>query len=203
MTHARETVTRLLADLAAAPEPARTEALETLLERLRPELRRLAARMMRRERAGHTLQPTVLVHEAFLELVDQAGVDWQGRAHFMAAAARVMRQVLVDHARRRGAAKRGGGARRVTLDEHLDANAPDHTLDVLALSQALDGLAAIDPRGAQVVELRVFGGVTAEETARLLGVSKRTVDSDWSVARLWLARALRPAAHAAGERPRT
>jgi RNA polymerase sigma factor (TIGR02999 family) len=198
MTEAREAVTRLLAGLPAAPQPVRAEVLEQLLELLRPELRRLAAHLMRRERAGHTLQPTVLVHEAFLELVDQPSVDWQGRAHFMGAAARVMRQILVDHARRRRAAKRGGGLRHVTLDERLDAGMPDRTLDVLALNQALEALAALDPRGAQVVELRVFGGLTADETARLLGVSKRTVDSDWSVARMWLARELRGAPGAGG-----
>lgn len=191
MAEARETVTRLLADLAHAGEAERAERLERLLDLLYPELRRMAARQMRRERAGHTLQPTALVHEAFLALVDEAGIDWQGRAHFLGVAARVMRRVLVDHARRRRALKRGGGLRHVTLDERLDAGAPNRLLDILTLDEALDRLAALDPRGARVVEMRVFAGLTAEEAAAVLGVSKRTADSDWTVARMWLAQQMR------------
>jgi RNA polymerase sigma factor (TIGR02999 family) len=147
---------------------------------------------MRRERPNHTLQPTALVGEAFLRLVDQTRIDWQDRAHFLGIAARVMRQVLVDHARERGAAKRGGDVQRVTLDDYAGQENPA-PLDVLILNDALDRLAAIDPRGARVVELRVFGGLTVEEVAALLDVSKRTVDNDWSVARMWLARELRDA----------
>lgn len=191
MSEPRETVTRLLVRLRGADEATRSAALQQVLDLLYPELRRLAARLMRRERPGHTLQPTALVHEAFLELVDETAIDWQGRAHFMGVAARVMRRVLVDHARRRGAGKRGGGLRQVTLDESSGMGAAARALDVLHLDEVLERLAALDARGAQVVELRVFGGLTADEVAAALGVSKRTVDSDWSVARMWLARELR------------
>ena len=190
MPETRETVTRLLVRLRGANEATRAEALQQVLELLYPELRRLAAGLMRRERAGHTLQPTALVHEAFLDLVDETAIDWECRAHFMGVAARVMRRILVDHARRHGARKRGGGLRHVTLDEALHVGSPDRPLDVLHLDDALQRLASMDARGAQVVELRVFGGLTADEAATALGVSKRTVDTDWSVARMWLAREL-------------
>ena len=142
---------------------------------------------MRRERPGHTLQPTALVAEAFLRLVDETQVQWQDRAHFLGIAARVMRQILVDHARRRAAVKRGHELRRVTFDENL-GHGSNQSFELLALHEALDRLAALDPRGARVVELRVFGGLTIDEIARLLDVSKRTVDNDWVVARMWLAR---------------
>lgn len=190
MSEPRETVTRLLLSLRGADEAARAAALQQVLELLYPELRRLAGRLMRRERAGHTLQPTALVHEAFLELVDEAAIDWQCRAHFMGVAARVMRRVLVDHARRRAASKRGGGLAHVSLDEELAAG-PERSLDMLHLDQLLERFATLDERGARVVEMRVFGGLTADEVAEALGVSKRTVDGDWSVARMWLSRELR------------
>jgi RNA polymerase sigma factor (TIGR02999 family) len=191
MPETRETVTRLLARLRGGDEETRAAALQQVLQMLYPELRRLAARLMRRERPGHTLQPTALLHEAFLDLVDATAVDWESRAHFMGVAARVMRRILVDHARRHVARKRGGGLRQVTLDEALDLGPRNGSLDVLHLHDALERLAALDARGAQVVELRVFGGLTVEEAASALGVSKRTVDTDWSVARMWLARELR------------
>jgi RNA polymerase sigma factor (TIGR02999 family) len=190
MSEPREMVTRLLVRVHDADDATRSAALQQVLDLLYPELRRLAGRLMRRERAGHTLQPTALVHEAFLALVDGAAVDWEGRAHFMGVAARVMRRVLVDHARRRGARKRGGGLTRLTVDESVAVGA-DRALDVLQLDEVLERLAGFDARGARVVEMRVFGGLTATEAAAVLGVSKRTVDSDWSVARLWLARELR------------
>jgi RNA polymerase sigma-70 factor, ECF subfamily len=190
MSEPRETVTRLLVRLRGADDATRSAALQEILERLYPELRRLAGRLMRRERPGHTLQPTALVHEAFLQLVDETAIDWQCRAHFMGVAARVMRRVLVDHARRRGASKRGGGLAHVTLDEALAAGG-ERSLDVLHLDEALERFAALDARGARVVEMRVFGGLTSDEAATVLGVSKRTVDSDWAMARLWLARELR------------
>jgi RNA polymerase sigma factor (TIGR02999 family) len=195
MSEPRETVTSLLVRLRGADDATRSEALQQVLELLYPELRRLAARLMRRERPGHTLQPTALVHEAFLELVDDSAVDWQGRSHFLGVAARVMRRVLVDHARRRRANKRGGGLAQVTLDEAL-AGGPDRALDVLELDEILERFASLDARGARVVEMRVFGGLTADEAAAALGVSKRTVDADWSVARMWLARELRASAGA-------
>ena len=168
-------------------------ATERLAELLYPELRRIAARLMRRERNAHTLQPTAVVHEAFMRLVDQGAVDWQDRAHFLGIAARVMRRILVEHARRRGAAKRGSGGDHVTLDEALAPQA-DTSFGLLLLDDVLTRLAAIDPRGAEVAELRIFGGLTVRETAEQLGVSTRTVNNDWAMARLWLARELTPPA---------
>ena len=160
-----------------------------LVELMYPELRALAARLMRRERAGHTLQPTAIVNEAFLRLVDQGTIEWQDRAHFVGIAARVMRQILVDHARRKRTAKRGGGAASVTLDEAM-VSAPGTAFDLIALDDVLTRFAALDARRSQVAELRVFGGLTAKEIAVELGVSTRTVEGDWAVARMWLAREL-------------
>jgi RNA polymerase sigma factor (TIGR02999 family) len=165
---------------------------EDLAALLYPELRRLAARLMRSERRSHTLQPTAVVHEAFLRLVDQGSIDWQDRAHFLGIAARVMRRILVDHARRRGTAKRGSGSDRIPLDE-ASVSSPDAAFDLLALDDVLSRLAALDPRCAEVAQLRIFGGLTVRETALQLGVSTRTVDNDWAMARLWLARELGPA----------
>ncbi|MBK8168067.1 MAG: RNA polymerase subunit sigma-70 [bacterium] len=162
---------------------------EQLVSLLYAELRAAAGRLMVRERLDHTLQPTALVHEAWLRLVDQDRVAWTDRAHFYGIAARCMRQVLVDHARGRAADKRGGGWAQVTLDEGLLA-AERRELDLLALDEALTKLALLDPRAAQVVERRVFGGMTIEEIAADLEVSPRTVDGDWSTARLWLTREL-------------
>jgi RNA polymerase sigma factor (TIGR02999 family) len=145
---------------------------------------------MRRERPGHTLQPTALVHEAYLALLGgAAGVTFANRVHFFATAAKAMRNVLVDHARGRAAAKRGRGATRVPFEEEQGHGAAP-LCDVLALDDALGGLAEMDPRAARVVELRVFGGLTVDEMALELGVSKRTIDGDWAVGKMWLARAL-------------
>lgn len=162
---------------------------EQLLELLYAELRGAAGRLMAREREAHTLQPTALVHEAWLRLVDQDRIAWTDRAHFYGIAARCMRQVLVDHARARAADKRGGGWAQVTLDEGLLAG-ERRELELLGLDEALSRLAELDPRAAQVVERRVFGGMTIEEIAADLGVSPRTIDGDWATARLWLAREL-------------
>ena len=175
---------------SGADQARATSDLATLLY---PELRRLAAGLMRRERRSHTLQPTAVVHEAFLRLVDQNAIDWQDRAHFLGIAARVMRRILVDHARKRGTAKRGAGSDRVTLDEDLLPQ-EDRAFDLLALDDVLSRLTALDPRSAEVAELRIFGGLTVRETATQLGVSTRTVDNDWAMARLWLARELGPGA---------
>jgi RNA polymerase sigma-70 factor, ECF subfamily len=172
-------------------------ALHELLPLVYGELRRQAARRLRAQPPGHTLQATALVHEAYLRLVDRdtAGTDWQDRSHFFAVAARAMRSVLVDHARARRAAKRGGGARALTL-ETADASgaladrSSDPGLDVEALDEALTRLAALDPRQARVVELRYFGGLSIEETAQALGVSHATVEREWRTARLWLRREL-------------
>jgi RNA polymerase sigma factor (TIGR02999 family) len=164
-------------------------ALERLTPLVEAELRRLARGYMRRERRGHTLQTTALVNEAFLRLTDARRVRWQDRAHFLGISARLMRRVLVDHARSRGYQKRGGGARRVTLNEGL-ATAPEPALDVVALDRALSALAAVDARKGRVVELRYFGGLSVEETAEVLGVSPDTVKRDWRLAKLWLLREL-------------
>jgi RNA polymerase sigma-70 factor, ECF subfamily len=151
------------------------------------ELRRIARRCLHGERANRSLQATELVNEAFLRLVDVQQVDWQDRAHFLAMSARLMRRVLVDLARSRGADKRGGGAVRVTLDEGVIAGvAPD--ADVIRLDDALQALAALDDRKSRVVELRFFGGLTADETAVALEVSSKTVLRDWEFARAWLQR---------------
>jgi RNA polymerase sigma factor (TIGR02999 family) len=155
------------------------------------ELKRLAASYMRRERTGQTLQATALVHEAYLRLAAARDRPWTGRTHFLAIAAISMRQILVDRARRRGANKRGGTRERITLDESLlsDASAGG-TVDVVALDEALERLAALDPQQARIVELRYFGGLTVEETAEVVGVSPATVKRQWTVARAYLKRAL-------------
>lgn len=164
-------------------------ALDQLLPLVEAELRRLARAYMARERRGHTLQATALVNEAFVKLVDARTVRWQDRAHFLGLSARLMRRVLVDHARARGYQKRGGGAHKLTLDEAMLA-APAQDLDVMALDRALEGLAAIDARKSRVIELRFFGGLSVEETAEVLHVSSDTVKRDWRIAKLWLLRAL-------------
>ncbi len=164
-------------------------ALHQLVPLVESELRRLAGAYMARERPGHTLQPTALVNEAFLRLVDAQGVRWHGRAHFFGIAARLMRRVLVDHARARGFQKRGGGAQTVPLETTiLVSRAPDIAL--LDLDHALDALAEVDERKAKVVEMRFFGGMTVEETAGALGVSGDTVKRDWRLAKLWLLKTL-------------
>jgi RNA polymerase sigma factor (TIGR02999 family) len=170
---------------------------ESALERLTPlvyaRLRRLAWHHLRRERAGLTLQGTELVHELYLRLVDASDIEWQDRAHFYAIASHVMRRILVDAARTRGAAKRGGQAERVDTT-HLDLDeiaVADRATDVCALDDALTTLAAFDPRRAKVIELRFFGGLTVEETAEVLDVSPQTVMRDWKTAKVWLARELK------------
>lgn len=164
-------------------------ALERLTPLVEAELRRLARAYMRRERRGHTLQTTALVNEAFLRLVGARTVGWHDRAHFLGIAARLMRRVLVDHARARGYRKRGGGAQRVTLHEGLVA-ASEPAVDVVALDRALEALAAVDVRKSRVIELRFFGGLSVEETAEVLHVSSDTVKRDWRLAKLWLLREL-------------
>jgi RNA polymerase sigma factor (TIGR02999 family) len=165
-------------------------ALEELTPLVYGELRRLAHHYISRERPGHTLQTSALVNEAYVRLVEQKEVDWQCRAHFYGIAARLMRQVLVDYARRRGYAKRGGEARRVLLDEALVVS-DERAAEVVALDEALEGLAKLDPRQSQIVELRFFGGLSIEETAEVLGVSPGTVMADWTVAKAWLRRAIK------------
>ena len=165
-------------------------ALDAMLPDIYAELKRLAGDYLRRERRDHTLQPTALVHEAYLSLVDQRQVDWRNRAQFLGVAAGAMRRVLLHHAEKRNALKRDGALERVTLDEDLAAIEQHAAVDILDLNRALDELAALDPQQARIVELRVFGGLTVDETAEVVGVSPATVKRDWSVARLWLRRAL-------------
>jgi RNA polymerase sigma-70 factor, ECF subfamily len=176
--------TRLLRGWRSGDSAARDQ----LVALLYGELHRLAARQLANERRGHTLQPTALVHEAYLRLIDQGNLAWQNRLHFVAIAALTMRRILVSHARQRKADKRGGGAFRVTLTEGFAAAERD--ADVLALHDALERLAALDRRQCRVVELRYFGGLTIEETAAYLKISPATVKVDWALARAWLLREL-------------
>ncbi len=173
----------LLLRAAASGERADVDAL---MAAIYDELRRLAVGHMRGERDNHTLQPTAVVHEAYLRLIDQRNTDWSDRAHFFAVASRVIRRILVDHARARDAEKRGGSRRALPISE-VDPAAPDAAVDLVALDDALRQLGDIDERQARIVEMRFFGGLTLEEIARALDVGRRTVDRDWSVARAWLA----------------
>ena len=165
---------------------------EALMPLVYHELRRRAAAYLRQERPGHTLQPTALVHEAYVRLVGQTRMTWQNRAQFFGVAARMMRRVLVDHARERLAAKRPGGI-RVTLDEHLQATEPEYC-EVLMLHRALQQLAALDARQAEIVELKYFGGLSEREIADLLSLSRATVTREWQSARAWMFRRLTKAA---------
>ena len=178
-------VTALLGDWSRGNQ----SALNQLLPLVYAELRRIAARQLRSERAGHTLQPTALVHEVFLRLVDQRDIDWRNRAHFFGVAARVMRRILVDHARSHNASKRGDGLPRVSIDEAKEVAGPDW-IPVLALDQALNRLAAMDEDMARIVELRAFGGLTIEEAACVLNVSPSTAKREWRTAKAWLTREL-------------
>ena len=164
--------------------------VDALLPIVYEELRRLAAAYLRRERPGQTLQPTALVHEAYLRLMKDRPDRWQNRAHFCAIAAHSMRQILIERARARGAQKRGGAQPRVTLDEGLVAGEPSSTVDLVALDRALERLEAVDAEQARLVELRFFGGLTIEETAEAMNISPATVKRHWTVARAWLAREL-------------
>jgi len=164
-------------------------ALEELMPLVYDELHRLARSYLRRERRDHTLQPTALVHEAYLRLVDQRGAAWNSRSQFFGIAARMMRRILVDHARLHAAAKRGDGAYKLSLDK-ADQQVSQQAVDLLALDEALDRLAAFSPQQSRIVELRYFGGLTIEETAAVVGVSHATVEREWGVARAWLRREL-------------
>jgi RNA polymerase sigma factor (TIGR02999 family) len=170
-------------------EPGDRHAEEQLFADVYTELRALAARYLHRERKSHTLQPTALVHEAYLKLVGQTRIDWQGRAHFLAIAARVMRQILVDHARRHRAARRGGNRHRITLDDNLLIES-DRNVDLLAIEDALTKLTKLDPCQAQMVELRFFGGLSIAEVAKVMEKSKRSVEREWTMIRAWLRREL-------------
>jgi len=166
------------------------EALNRLMPLVYDELHRLASRYLRHERVGHTLQTTALVHEAYLKLVDQKNANSQNRVQFFSLAAKVMRHILVDYARSRNASKRGGSYCRLSLDEALISD-EEVDPDLVALDKALNALSAIDPQQSRVVELRVFGGLTVEETAEALAISPRTVKREWSMAKAWLHRQIR------------
>jgi RNA polymerase sigma-70 factor, ECF subfamily len=181
----QKAVTQLLGDWSSGDE----RALERLIPLVQPELHRLAHHYMSRERAGHTLQTTELLDEAYLLLVKDPNRGWHNRTHFIAATAQLMRRIMVDHARARRALKRGGEAARVTLNEAALVT-DKHSEELLALDEALERLGAQDPRKSQIVELRYFGGLTVEETAQFLKMSRRSVEREWTMAKAWLYRAL-------------
>jgi len=166
------------------------EALNKLIPLVNDERHKLASRYLRRERPDHTLQTTALVHEAYLKLVDQRDANWRNRVQFFAVAAQLMRRILVDYARRHHASKRGGDFYKLSLDEAL-VSTEENDAELLALDEALDRLAAIDSQQSRVVELRVFAGLTLEETAEALNISPRTVRREWSMAKAWLHRQIR------------
>ncbi len=181
----RENVTKLLKDW----EKGDRAALDEMLPLVYSELKRLASYYLSRENAGHTLQTTALVHEAYIRLVNQEHVNWKNRAHFLGVAAEMMRRILVNHARDRAAAKRGGGAKRVSLSVvGTTGDQPDN--DLIALDQALTELAVFDSRRSRIVELKFFGGLTTEEIAEVMNISHGTVENDWKMARAWLYRAV-------------
>ena len=182
--------THAVTDLLQAWAAGDQAALDELLPLVYQDLRRQARWYMRAQPVGHTLQTTGLVHEAYLRLVDQSAVEWKGRAHFFGVAAKAMRSILVDHARARSAAKRGGAARAITLDEAGGIAGSQASVDVLALDEALGRLAELDSRKSQLVELRYFGGLGIDEAAAVLGVSPATVKREWTTARAWLRREL-------------
>lgn len=182
----------------AGPAPTVGGGADTLFAIVYDDLRRVAAAMLKDERAAHTLQPTALVHEAYMRLGTRHPGAWRDRAHFLATAAQAMRRVLCDHARGRGRLKRGGDRQRTVLDEAFTFT-DDQCADLVALDEALNRLAAVAPRAAQVVEMRYFGGVRDEDAASLLGVSVRSVERDWRFARAWLFRELGGADAGGGE----
>jgi RNA polymerase sigma factor (TIGR02999 family) len=185
MTPSPGTITRLLVDWRDGDQTA----LDRLVPLVYRELRRLAGYYMRRQRGDHTLQTSALINEAYLRLIDHKNMRWENRAHFYAVAAQAMRRILVDHARSRGYAKRGGGALKVSFDEAA-IGAEERAEELVALDDALKDLAAIDPRKSQVVELRYFGGLSVDETAEVIGVSPVTVMREWRSAKGWLLRAI-------------
>ncbi|MDQ6785743.1 MAG: sigma-70 family RNA polymerase sigma factor [Acidobacteriota bacterium] len=175
-------VTQLLVKLT----DGNTQAIEELLPLIYDELRNLAGKYLRRERASHTLQPTALVHEAYLKLIDQTQVKWQNRAHFFGVAANIMRRILVDHARRTKADKRGGDAEKLPIEEEILVVSNEKSVELLALDEALENLAKLDPQKSKIVELRYFGGLSVEETAEVMGVSAITIKRQWRMAKAWL-----------------
>jgi RNA polymerase sigma factor (TIGR02999 family) len=165
-----------------------TEVMDKLLPHIYQEMHRQAAAFLRRERGNHTLQTTALVHEAYLKLVDQRNVEWQSRSHFFAIASQAMRRILVDYAKNRHREKRGGTAEDLSLEEALLATADETNVDLIALDEAMSKLAKLDPQQEKIVELRYFGGLSLEEAAEAVGVSRATAARDWQVAKAWLHR---------------
>lgn len=201
----KEQATRLLLDVAepdashvdaskpdAAASPANRAAADKLLEVVYDDCRRLAASYLKKENAGHTLQPTALAHEVYMRLIEQERVSWKGRTHFLAIAAQAMRRLLIDHARGRDRLKRGGGWQRVQMDGPAEPGTQQKSteVDIEKLDRVLKELAELDERQAKVVEMRFLAGMTVEEVAEALGVSKRTVEGDWTMARAWLRKKL-------------
>lgn len=172
----------LLLHAAASGE---RESLDALMAAIYQDMRRLAAHHMSGERKDHTLQPTAIVHEAYVRLIDQRSTDWKDRLHFFAVASRIIRRILIDHARATEAGKRGGDRTRISLADQ-DVAGPQRDIDLVALDEALTELAEIDPQQSRIVELRYFGGCTVEEVAEVLQIGKRTVDRDWRAAKAWL-----------------
>jgi RNA polymerase sigma factor (TIGR02999 family) len=184
--HSNDGVTQLLVDWSKGDQAA----LDKLMPLVYNELRRLASNYLRRERPDHTLQPTALVNEAYLKLIDQRNAKWQNRAQFFGISAQLMRRILVDHARQHQAAKRGGSEQKRLSITSAEALVKQPELDLLSLNEALDELAEMDPQQGRIVELKFFGGLSIEETAEVLGVSHATVERDWKMARAWLRRKL-------------
>jgi RNA polymerase sigma-70 factor, ECF subfamily len=174
-----------ITDLLQAAASGERDDVNALMGAIYDDLHRLAAKHLRSERADHTLQPTALVHEAYLKLIDQKQTSWRDRNHFFAIAARVIRRILVDHARGKGAVKRGAGKERIPL-EHIEATEPGDSLDLVALDEALEELNDLDARQAKIVEMRFFGGMSLDEIAETLDIGRRSVDRHWSAAKAWL-----------------
>src|SRR2546425_8914440 len=183
---ASESITQLLLNWSNGDQ----KALDKLMPMVYSELRRLAGNYLRRERPGHTLQPTALVNEAYLKLIDQKNAKWQNRAQFYGVAAELMRRILVDHARQHRAAKRGGSDQRRLSITSAEQLVKQPAVDLLALHEALEELAMLDPQQERIVELRFFGGLSIEETAEVIGIGHATVERDWKMARAWLRRKL-------------
>lgn len=175
-------ITQMLIELT----DGNTEVVNQILPRIYDELRKLASGYLRRERADHTLQPTALVHEAYMKLIDQKKVHWQNRAHFFGIAAQVMRRILLDHARKHNADKRGGEAEKLPIEEEILVVSHEKSAELIALDEALETLSKMDPQKAKIVELRYFGGLSIEETAEVMGVSVPTINRQWRMAKAWL-----------------
>ncbi len=185
MSHSAPDTTRITELLLAVSDGGR-EAFDQLVPVVYDHLRRIAGAQLRREASGYSLQPTALVHEAYVRLIDQRHLKWRNRAHFFGVAASLMRRILVDHARARVADKRGGGLERVTLNGDEAAAGIPRAIDVLALHESLSRMAAFNPRQERVVELRYFGGLTIEEAAEVIGISEATLVREWTIAKAWL-----------------